>query len=575
MDHVDPTTYNADTLGIRPDLIDKPISSWSSLLDPDFAGRAAILNIPSIGIMDAAMALEARGDLVYGDKGNMTREEIDATIAALIEAKRAGQFRAFWSNFNESVNLMASGEVVIQSMWSPAVTAVRTQGIPCVYQPLEEGYRAWASGFGLPRTIEGRRQDAAYEFINWFLSGWAGAHLSRQGYYPAVLETRARAHGALRVGLLVRGPTRGRADHGARRPAPGGGRRGARRRLLRGAHGRGRLLERRHGREPVHGPQVERVHRRVSDVAAPGTRTAGGAAPARGTRRRAAGGSALWQAAPMAVVFAAFFLLPLAVVVTVSFWEFTQYSIEPAFIARNYLDVFDGCLGDLPRLCTTFATYLSTLKFCALVWMTTLGVGFAVAYFLAFHVRTLPMQILLFVLCTIPFWTSIVIRMVAWIPLLGRNGLVNGALIDAGLIDRPLEWLLYSDFSVVLALTHLYTLFMVVPIFNSMMRIDRALIEAARDAGASGFQTLTHVVIPLAKPGILIGSIFVVTIVMGDFLTIGIMGGQQIASVGKSIQTQIQFLQFPIAAANAVVLLLAVLLAISMLLRMVDIRKEL
>ena len=184
-----PTTYNADTLGIRPDLIDKDITSWASLLDPDFAGKSAILNIPSIGIMDAAMALEARGDITYGDKGNMTREEIDFTIEKLIEAKRAGQFRAFWSNFQESVNLMASGEVVIQSMWSPAVTAVRTQGIPCIYQPLAEGYRAWASGFGLPRTIDGRKEDAAYEFINWFLSGWAGAHLSKQGYYPAVLET--------------------------------------------------------------------------------------------------------------------------------------------------------------------------------------------------------------------------------------------------------------------------------------------------------------------------------------------------------------------------------------------------
>lgn len=184
-----PTTYNADTLGIRPDLIDKDITSWASLLDPDFAGKSAILNIPSIGIMDAAMALEARGDISYGDKGNMTREEIDFTIEKLIEAKRDGQFRAFWSNFQESVNLMASGEVVIQSMWSPAVTAVRTQGIPCIYQPLDEGYRAWASGFGLPRTIDGRKEDAAYEFINWFLSGWAGAHLSKQGYYPAVLET--------------------------------------------------------------------------------------------------------------------------------------------------------------------------------------------------------------------------------------------------------------------------------------------------------------------------------------------------------------------------------------------------
>ncbi|WP_185983798.1 ABC transporter substrate-binding protein [Aureimonas mangrovi] len=188
-----PTTYNADTLGIRPDLIEGEVDSWAALLDPQYAGRAAILNIPSIGIMDAAMALEARGDMTYGDKGNMTREEIDATIEALIEAKRAGQFRAFWTDFNESVNLMASGEVVIQSMWSPAVTAVRTQGIQCRYQPLKEGYRAWASGFGLPTSIGEREKDAAYEFANWFLSGWAGAYLSRQGYYPAVLETTREA----------------------------------------------------------------------------------------------------------------------------------------------------------------------------------------------------------------------------------------------------------------------------------------------------------------------------------------------------------------------------------------------
>ncbi|MEF2074726.1 ABC transporter substrate-binding protein [Consotaella aegiceratis] len=188
-----PTTYNADTLGIRPDLIDGEVSSWAALLDPKYKGKAAILNIPSIGIMDAAMALEARGDMTYGDKGNMTREEIDKTIAALIEAKRAGQFRAFWTDFNESVNLMASGEVVIQSMWSPAVTAVRTQGIECKYQPLKEGYRAWAAGFGLPVGIDDRKKDAAYEFANWFLSGWAGAYLSRQGYYPAVLGTTKEA----------------------------------------------------------------------------------------------------------------------------------------------------------------------------------------------------------------------------------------------------------------------------------------------------------------------------------------------------------------------------------------------
>ncbi|WP_027134023.1 ABC transporter substrate-binding protein [Geminicoccus roseus] len=188
-----PTTYNADTLGIRPDLVGRPIESWAELLNPEFKGKASILNIPSIGIMDAAMVVEATGEHKYADKGNMTKEEIDLTIARLIEAKQAGQFRAFWSDFNESVNLMASGETVIQSMWSPAVTAVRLKGIECKFQPLKEGYRAWASGFGLPKTLKGRELDAAYEFVNWFLSGWAGAYLNRQGYYSAVLDT-AKEH---------------------------------------------------------------------------------------------------------------------------------------------------------------------------------------------------------------------------------------------------------------------------------------------------------------------------------------------------------------------------------------------
>ena len=184
-----PTVYNADTLGIRPDLIKRPINSWAELLNPEFKGKAAILNIPSIGIMDAAMVVEAMGLYKYPDKGNMSKAEIDLTIKTLIEAKKAGQFRSLWKDFNESVNLMASGEVVIQSMWSPAVTAVRTKGIDCVFQPLKEGYRAWAAGFGLPRTLSGRKLDGAYEFINWFLDGWAGAYLNRQGYYSAVLDT--------------------------------------------------------------------------------------------------------------------------------------------------------------------------------------------------------------------------------------------------------------------------------------------------------------------------------------------------------------------------------------------------
>jgi putative spermidine/putrescine transport system substrate-binding protein len=142
--------------------------------------------------MDAAMAIESRGDITYGDKGNMTPEEIDKTIQILIDLKKAGHFRAFWTTFDESVNLMASGEVVIQSMWSPAVTAVRARGIPCYYTPLKEGYRAWASGMGLMAHLSGLKLEAAYEYINWYQSGWQGGFIARQGYYSSVPETASK-----------------------------------------------------------------------------------------------------------------------------------------------------------------------------------------------------------------------------------------------------------------------------------------------------------------------------------------------------------------------------------------------
>ena len=218
---------------------------------------------------------------------------------------------------------------------------------------------------------------------------------------------------------------------------------------------------------------------------------------------------------PFATVIFAFFIIPLALVIMVSFWDYNSYSIIPDFIFTNYEDIFYGCIKSLPDLCTSFATYLSSLKFVFIVWLITLVTGFLVALFLAFCVSTLQIQVVLFLVCTIPFWTSNVIRMISWIPLLGRNGLVNSTLQDMGFIEAPFEWLLYSQFSVVLAFVHLYALFMVVPIFNSMMRIDRSLLEAAHDAGATTWQTLTNIIIPLSKPGIIIGSIFVITIVRG------------------------------------------------------------
>ncbi len=180
-----PGVYNADTLGIRPDLVGREITSWADLISPDFKGKTAIQNIPTNGIMDAMMACEAAGLLTYADKGNPTQDELTATIAKLIELKKGGHFRALWSTFDESVNLMASGEVVIQSMWSPAVTAVKAQGVKCTYQPLKEGYRGWGNGLGMLAHLEGLKRDAAYEYLNWYNSGWVGGFIAKQGYYSA------------------------------------------------------------------------------------------------------------------------------------------------------------------------------------------------------------------------------------------------------------------------------------------------------------------------------------------------------------------------------------------------------
>ena len=184
-----PGVYNADTLGIRPDLVGREITTWADLISSDFTGKAAIQNIPTIGIMDAIMALESAGEVTYGDKGNPTQAELDATISKLIELKKAGHWRALWNTFDESVNLMASGEVVIQSMWSPAVTAVQVQGTPCVYQPLKEGYRGWGNGLGLMAHLEGLKRDAAIEYVNWYNAGRVGGFIAKQGYYSANPET--------------------------------------------------------------------------------------------------------------------------------------------------------------------------------------------------------------------------------------------------------------------------------------------------------------------------------------------------------------------------------------------------
>ena len=247
------------------------------------------------------------------------------------------------------------------------------------------------------------------------------------------------------------------------------------------------------------------------------------------------------QLAPLTLVLLLFVTVPLVFVVIVSFFRSDGFDTIPAFSLENYTALLSSSL--------TLSLYLKMIKYALMTWAVSLVVGFFVAYFLVFHVRNRSVAIGLFLLCTVPFWTSNVIRMISWMPVLAEQGVINSALLALGMIDTPLRILLFSDFSVVLAYVHLFTIFMIVPVFNSMSRIDRKLFEAARDAGAGRFKTLMLVVLPLTNSGVVLGSIFVVTLVMGDFYVVKVMSGGGSASVVSAMYDNVSTLLFPPAAA--------------------------
>ncbi len=290
-------------------------------------------------------------------------------------------------------------------------------------------------------------------------------------------------------------------------------------------------------------------------------------APRRGSRRMPPWLVSWLQVGPLAAILLVLFALPTVLFLIVSFWDYDRVGIYPAFMLDNY--------RDLLTTPATIRVYLSSLRFAAIVWAITLVLGFNIAYFLVFHIRTNTMRTVLFLLCAIPFWTSGIIRTIAWIPFLGRNGAFNTLLMDMRVTSQPLDFLLFSDFAVIITYVHLFTLLMIGPIANSLSKIDPALLEAARDAGASRWNTMRHVVIPLSKTGIALGSILVFTQVMGDYFVVKQMSGGQSASIVSALSTEIQAMQYPPAAANAMVLVVFVAILVALMMRVVDVRKEL
>jgi len=191
-----PTVHNLDAFAFRIDKVNgesAEMSSWAALLDPKWSGSVALVDEPAIGIFDAAMAAQASGLASFTDIGNMSTDEIDHLLDVLMERKRAGHFHGFWKTAAEAAEFMAGGDVIVESMWSPGVSALRRRGVAVQEAVPQEGYRAWHGGLCLSRRLEGATLDTAYEYLNWWLSGFPGAVVARQGYYMSV-PNRVKAH---------------------------------------------------------------------------------------------------------------------------------------------------------------------------------------------------------------------------------------------------------------------------------------------------------------------------------------------------------------------------------------------
>jgi putative spermidine/putrescine transport system permease protein len=287
--------------------------------------------------------------------------------------------------------------------------------------------------------------------------------------------------------------------------------------------------------------------------------------------RRAAVGRRLtttaW-AAPGTLWLLFFLLAPVAMILLVSLWAWTPSGFEQgAWTLDNYRSLF-GSDVYWDQLRQSFVNSVIVVAAC-------LVFGFPVAYFLAIHVRSLRNQIALFIIALAPFWTSYLIRAVAWLPMMGRRGALNTILEKLGIIEQPLDILLFSNFAVTLAMIQLYILFMIAPLFFMLAQIDKSSLEAARDLGANWFKTFREVILPQSMPGIVIGSIFVFVLTMGEYGTVRIIGGGQVSSVGVIVNNNVIGVQYPQAAASAVFLVLAMMVGVFVLLRFSNLREEL
>jgi len=288
-----------------------------------------------------------------------------------------------------------------------------------------------------------------------------------------------------------------------------------------------------------------------------------------------------WLVAPATLWLIVFLVVPMISIVIFSLIETTRSTGDSNLTLQFYAEYFtnEGFFDPESRRFLQLSVFLrtlgSTIYFTGLVMVLCLLIGYPIAYFLAMQVQSFKWQMSLFLLAMVPFWTSYLIRAVAWLPMLGRRGLLNKALVSAGIIDKPLEFLLYSEFGYVMALVQLYVVLSIGPIFFSLAKIDKGILEAAKDMGATPFQIFREIIGPLSLPGVAIGMIFIFVMLMGEFATAVVVYGGKTSTVGTVILNYYAIANYPFSAVNALMLMLAMMIGVIIILRIVDIRKEL
>lgn len=274
-----------------------------------------------------------------------------------------------------------------------------------------------------------------------------------------------------------------------------------------------------------------------------------------------------WLLAPGVVWMTLFLVVPLGMMVYVSFWTQTTFAISSDLTLKSWQTFFASE--------TYFGALIRTVRIWLTVLFLTILIGYPAALFIGQMVRNKTTQTILLVACVIPFWTSFLIRVLAWRPMLGKEGAINILLQKFGLIDAPVEVLLFTELAVIIGMVQIYVVFMVGPIAFMLARIDQSLIEAARDLGASGWTIFRKIILPLSLPGVVVGAIFVSVMVLGEFATSSALSGRKVNLLGNIIVTQVGSLKWAFAAVIGVVLTAVMALVVTILLRIVDLRREL